>query len=283
MASVETSEEPGRDPDTPRLAIMAGHGDLPGEILAANPDALVVTIDGTGVVAPQGADHLAASFEKLGALFRGLKVAHVSRVVLAGGIRRPNLNPARFDAKMLSVVPRVLPALGKGDDALLSLVIDIFEREGFALVAVEEAAPNLLAAEGVIAGKPPDRAMREDAERGREILSALSAVDVGQGVVVAGGQCVGLETAQGTDAMIRFVGASDPSLFRGQRPVLVKRPKLGQDRRADLPTIGPNTIKAAAAAGIGGIEIAAGGCLILHRERVKAAAEAASISLWAVL
>ena len=43
--------------------------------------------------------------------------------------------------------------------------------------------------------------------------------------------------------------------------MLVKIAKPGQERRADLPTIGPRTVAAAAAAGLAGIAVEAGSTL----------------------
>ena len=263
----------------PRLAIIAGQGDLPRLLFAEHPDALYVTIEGTGVYPPRDADHLDASFEKIGSLFRGMRSGNVGRVVLAGAIRRPNLNPARFDAKMLTLVPRLVPALGKGDDTLLRLVIDVFEREGFPIVGPQDAAPGLLAAEGLMAGPKVTKSLAADAERGRAILAALADQDVGQATVVAAGQCLGIETIQGTNALLRFVGQTDKALVRGLS-VLVKRPKAGQDLRVDLPTIGPETIGSAALAGIRGIELAAGATLILHRDEVEKLVNRHAIALW---
>ncbi|MGI8527714.1 MAG: UDP-2,3-diacylglucosamine diphosphatase LpxI domain-containing protein, partial [Pseudolabrys sp.] len=40
--------------------------------------------------------------------------------------------------------------------------------------------------------------------------------------------------------------------------VLVKAPKTMQDRRYDLPAVGPNTVEAAARAGLAGIAVVAG-------------------------
>ncbi|MEM8632088.1 MAG: UDP-2,3-diacylglucosamine diphosphatase LpxI [Pseudomonadota bacterium] len=263
------------------LAILAGRGDLPAALLKAHPEALYVTIKGTEVAAAEGARHLDGSFEKLGALFQGLKAEGVDRIVFAGAIRRPALNPARFDRKMLSIVPRLMPALGKGDDTLLRLVVEIFEDEGITVLGAHEAAPELLAPNGHLAGPKPGKTMQADATRARAILSGLAPLDVGQSVVVAAGQCLGIETLQGTDALIRFVGDTDAAMFRGKSPVLVKRPKDGQDLRMDLPTVGPMTIEGARKAGIGGIELAAGGVLILDRAAVTEKAAAAGISLWA--
>jgi hypothetical protein len=59
--------------------------------------------------------------------------------------------------------------------------------------------------------------------------------------------------------------------------VLVKLKKPGQERRADLPTIGPDTIHVAAAAGIAGIAVHAGHSLIIARDQVVEAADRAGL------
>jgi DUF1009 family protein len=57
----------------------------------------------------------------------------------------------------------------------------------------------------------------------------------------------------------------------------VKLPKPGQDFRVDLPAIGPRTIARAAAAGLGGIAIGAGGVVVIERAATIAAADAAGM------
>jgi len=49
--------------------------------------------------------------------------------------------------------------------------------------------------------------------------------------------------------------------------------KPGQDRRLDLPTIGTATLREAAAAGLRGVAVEAGGALVLGREAVAAEAD----------
>ena len=86
--------------------------------------------------------------------------------------------------------------------------------------------------------------------------------DVGQGCVVQQGIVLAVEAIEGTDAMLtRAATLARP----GPGGVLLKRVKPGQDRRADLPTIGPATIQAAAAAGLRGIAVEAGGTLLIDR------------------
>jgi UDP-2,3-diacylglucosamine hydrolase len=65
----------------------------------------------------------------------------------------------------------------------------------------------------------------------------------------------------------------------GPRGVLVKLVKPGQDRRADLPTIGPGTITGTAGAQLRGVAFEAGGTILAEREATIAAAEKAELFL----
>ena len=130
-----------------------------------------------------------------------------------------------------------------------------------------------------MAGPEPSAQELRDTERAFDILSALSPVDVGQGCAVAGGLCLGIETLQGTDATLRFVGETPEALRHGQRGVYVKAAKRGQDLRVDMPAVGPATIDAVAAAGLAGLVIEAGRVMVLERAETLAKAEALGVFL----
>ncbi len=262
------------------LAVIAGEGALPGAIIQAHHGAWFVRIEGVEAHNP-GAPEIAARFERLGQLFYDLRGANVTELCLAGAMARPALDPVAFDPKMMALAPRLMQAMQGGDDALLRLVIAIFEEEGFAVRGAHDLVPGLTAQAGLLAGDPPERPERDDIHRANEILAALGPVDVGQAAVVAGGLCLGIETIQGTDALLRMVSETPDHLRRGAKGVLVKRPKPGQDLRVDMPAIGPATIEGAAKAGLAGVVIAAGGVLIAEREATIAAAEAAGLFLMA--
>jgi len=65
-----------------------------------------------------------------------------------------------------------------------------------------------------------------------------------------------------------------------RRGVLVKRPKPIQERRIDLPTIGPSTIERAAACGLAGIGVEGGGALLIERERIAALCKTHGVFLY---
>jgi len=262
------------------LAILAGHGTLPQVLAGANADALFVSFEGVDVTVPLPR-HFAASFNQFGNLFETLHAAGITTVTFAGAMTRPALNPAAFDHKTVALAPRLMAAMAGGDDGLLREIVAVFEEQGFDVKGAHQVMPDLVAEAGLLAGQDLDAADMADAKRGMEILNALSDVDVGQGVVVVNGLCLGVETLQGTDAMLGFVAAT-PAHLRQTGGVFVKAAKTGQDLRVDMPAIGPDTVTSVAAANLGGIVIAAGRVMILERAKTIAAIEAAGLFLLAI-
>jgi len=267
------------------LAIIAGAGRLPGAVAeaaaAAGREVVVFQLDGYRAELPPGTRTEMLRLERLVPLFRRLAEMRVEEVVLAGAVRRPRLDPALFDPDTAALLPRILPALEGGDDSALRAVVDLFETEGFRILGADAVAPSLLPETGVLGEVAPTAADRADVIRAAEVVAALGAADVGQGAVVAGGLVLAVETIQGTDHMLRtLVELPHPARPHAPRGVLFKAPKPGQERRVDLPTIGPDTISGARAAGLAGVAVEAGGVLLLDRERTVAAADAAGLFLW---
>lgn len=267
------------------LALIAGEGDLPRLIAEdrrrRGAPLLVVRFEGTHAPWADGMDVVDVPFEKPGRLFKAMKSRAVTRICFAGAMVRPRLDPLRFDLKALTLLPKVPALLKKGDDAMLRGFASIFEDEGYAMVAAHELLAGLLAPVGVIGAVAPSDQDRHDAARAAEIVAALGAVDVGQAAVVATGVCLGVESIAGTDALLSEVTRVPARLRVGDaKGVLYKAPKPGQDWRMDLPAIGPETVKRAAAAGLAGIALAPGGVLVLGLEQTVAAADAAGLFLW---
>lgn len=262
------------------LALIAGRGRLP-ELLAER-----VRQEGRGLIycafhdAPAGAvaPDIVFRLETLGSLIRALKARQVDEVCLAGGIRRPAFNPLRLSLASLPLVPRFLAALRKGDDGALRTLLGFFEENGMRIRAAHEVLPSLLPEAGVPTRAKPGTADRADAERGAAIVATMGAADVGQACVVARRQALAIEAMPGTDWMLASLVGRRDGLPEGG--LLYKAPKPGQDRRVDLPAIGPETIRGAAAAGLRGVVIEAGGVMVLDLPETVAAADAAGLFLW---
>lgn len=262
-------------------ALIAGTGALPRLLSEAAPGMLICEMEGFPAAIP-GATPLRFRVERLVPFLDALVDQGITRVVFAGAMRRPRLEPELFDPRTATLVPRLVGAMQAGDDATLRAVIELFEEWGLSVVGADQIAPDLVPGPGVLAGNPgPGDA--SDADRAAAIVAALGAVDVGQGAVVAQGLCLAVESLPGTDAMLDFAALHqglrpDPA---GGRGVFYKAPKPGQDRRIDLPAIGPETVARAAAAGLAGIVWQAGGVLLLDRAATIAAANDAGLFLWA--
>lgn len=257
------------------VGILAGSGDLPGMLVeacrAGGREPFVVAFNGftdPGLVT--GTRHAWVDIAAVGKTFQLLRQAGCQAVVLAGKMRRPALSTLRPDARGLLVLAKV--AAAGGDDAVLRVLVKELEGEGFRVLGADDLLQDLLAPAGALGAVSPNDAHRADIARGVAVARALGAVDVGHAVVVQQGIVLGVEAVEGTDALLRRCA----ELRReGQAGVLVKLKKVGQDRRVDLPVIGPDTIGAMRAAGLAGIAIEAGGTLVVRRAEMVTAANAA--------
>lgn len=267
-------------------AIIAGQGGLPAHLIAALRAAglpyMVASLDG---FPPDLPDETPITFriERLVPFLDHLAGRGVTRVAFAGAIRRPRIEPELFDPQSATLVPRIVGAMQTGDDAVLRAVAAIFEDWGMEVVGTEAIAPDLVPGPGILCGAPTE-ADRRDAVRAAVIVRALGRLDIGQGAVVAQGLCLAIETLPGTDAMLGFVAERCGGLRpdpRGAKGVFYKAPKPGQDRRFDLPTLGPDTMRRVAQAGLAGIVWEARGVILLDRARAQAEAEANGLFLWA--
>lgn len=264
-----------------RIAIIAGQGRLPAALAQSMPEPpLVAALDG---FAPDGLTvDLRFRVERLVPFLRALERDGIDQVIFAGAVTRPRLDPALLDEATAALLPRLMGAMAQGDDATLRVVIDLFEEYGFAVAGVKDVAPSLLPGAGILAGSvtPRDEA---DATRAADIVRALGAVDVGQGAVVAQGLCLGVEALPGTDALltqVAAIGALRPDPSRG-KGVFYKAAKSGQDRRIDLPTIGPDTLRGVADAGLAGVAFEAGAVICLDLDGMKHLAGELGLFLWA--
>lgn len=269
-------------PDGGRIAIIAGGGRLPRELAdvlaAAGHPPLLVIAGGEANVDPRLAafDHAILGLERYGELVPLLRARGVTHVVLAGTIaRRPALRSIRWTIGLLKLLPRVVAALGGGDDAILKAIIRHLESEGLAVIGAHEILPDLLSTAGPISRATPDASDERDIAAAFEAAKAIGGLDIGQAAVAIGGRVVALEGIEGTDGLLDRVALlrSHGRIQASKGGVLVKCAKPGQELRADLPTIGPATVDAARAAGLAGIAVEAGRSIILQQALVAERAD----------
>lgn len=266
----------------PRLGIIAGQGDLPGLLAdaarAQDRAPFILALEGqTSPDLVAGQDHVWVHLGAVGGAIEALRAAGCGEVVFAGAIKRPSLLNLGLDGRGA----RLFAKFGKaalGDDRLLTILVEELEGEGISVIGADDVLSGLLVQPGILGRHRPDETAEIDIALGLEVTKAIGALDVGQAAIVQQGIVLGVEGVEGTDGLIRRCAGLR---LEGPGGVLVKTKKPDQERRVDLPTIGPGTVRAAAEAGLRGIVIEAGATLVLQRADVIAAADAAGLFVMA--
>lgn len=271
-----------------RLAIVAGGGDLPRRVAEqarrSGRDPFVVGLKGfveQALLADFGGPEL--SVGELGRLIQLMKKEGCEEMVFAGSLKRPDFASLKLDLKGVQSLPKILAAAKKGDDALLRSVMDIFADAGFRIIGAEEVLDDLRVVAGPLGAISPTAEHWPDIRRAAEVAKISGSLEIGQGAISCAGLILAVEAQEGTDRMLARIPELAPEI-RGtpdaRRGVLVKRPKPQQEMRIDLPTIGVTTVEGAARAGLAGIAVQADAALVVDREAVAAAANAAGIFIY---
>ena len=285
--------EPSPEQNPPALGLIAGGGQLPVQILkqlaAQGRKVLLVQFSSDNLPAeefPFALDEQASravfrtlavkTFSDLPEVTKRLVEHKIQQICLAGAVRKPSRS--ELLSPKLSAVFRDLEISNqeeltlRNDSALLNILKAYFSRHGISIVAPQDLVPNLLAEAGTLGTQAPTPRDLEDIGKAVALLSRLTETDLGQGLAICDGLVLGVETARGTDTLLRQIAATRATNEQGG--VLVKCARANQDFALDLPSLGPATIEAAKAARLSGIAVQAGAAYLIERERLIARADA---------
>lgn len=259
---------------TGSIGIIAGGGSLPQKLAYAcenkGMEVFIIAFEGqTDPAVVEGRGHMWTRLGASAQAIAALRSHNICDLVFIGSMRRPTLAELRPDIQTAKIFARIgMKAIGDND--LLGLLRDYLAEEGFAIRGIQEFADDLLAPQGAFGRFAPGRADWADIQRGFEASQILGAADIGQSVIVQEGIVLGVEASEGTDELIRRC----KHLHRkGRGGILVKTCKPQQDRSLDLPTIGPETVKEAAQAGLAGIAVHAQQSLVIDIQKVAEIAD----------
>ena len=265
------------------LALVCGGGSLPlavaDHVTARGRRVLLFPL--RGAAKPEdyaGREHTWVHVGQLGKLVRVARAQGGREIVLIGSLVRPSLWSIRPDWTALKLLPQIAAAFRGGDNHLLSNVARLVEQQGFIMRGAHEVAPEVLAPRGVVGRLRPSADDETDIALALDYLAAAGRFDIGQAAVVVNRHIVAVEAAEGTDGMLARVAAlRAEGRIRAPKGVLVKAPKPQQDRRFDLPSIGPKTIEAAARAGLAGVAVIAGETVVAEPAALVEAADRAGL------
>ena len=213
------------------------------------------------------------SLGQLSRLIEILKEESITEVVMAGQVKHAkifsSIRPDWRLAKLLMSLP------SKNTDGLIGGVVKVLADEGIHLRDSTALLKPLLATEGAMTRRKPDKDEDGDIHYGRRVANALSGFDVGQSVAVCERACVAVEAMEGTDAMLRRAAG----LVNGRRLSLVKAARRREHLLFDVPVVGLSTIPVMRETGATVLAVEAGRTLMLDKEQMIAAANENAIAI----
>ncbi len=259
------------------LGLMCGAGELPALMLtrARQQGWRVVAFAfaplGDGVAG--GAARVVPSrISEMGPVIAALQEEKVTGVLFSGKFWMGELLRAdKVDAAHQAMAAR---AGGLLDSNVKAVLLATLAGMGIELLDQRAFLGDGLPAERVLGAKAPSDAEWDDVRRGLEVARAVARLDIGQTVVVRRGAVSAVEAIEGTTAAVRRGTA-----LSGPGAVVVKTVADDHDFRFDVPTIGPETIAAAAEGGAAVVALEAGRVFVLDQEATTRAADAAGIAL----
>ena len=249
------------------IGIIAGSGVYPATFIAAarrnSPAVKLVAGAIPGETQPDIANQVdAIEWFRVGQLSKLIKFFRregVTEAVMIGQVAPQNLFNLRPDLRILMLLARLKE---RNAETMFGAVADELAKDGITVLPATTFLDDHLPRPGHVCGPAFDKRQLTDAAFGFRIAKQISALDVGQSVVVRHGTVLAAEAFEGTNACIKRGG----ELGHGKHVMLVKVSKPNQDFRFDVPVIGPQTIETCAAAGVAAIALEAGRTMLLEKD-----------------
>ena len=270
-----------------KLGLIAGGGALPVSVAARceaeGRPVFVVRLAGFADVHLARYPGLDAGMAEFGRILSALKKAGCTAVCFAGTVSRPDFRTLKPDMKGAALMPGIIAAATRGDDALLRKILSVFEGEGYVIEGADDILGGETLPAGALGAVRPTEEQLSDLRKALHVAEKAGELDIGQGAVVCHGLVLAVEAQEGTDAMLSRV-AGLPSDLRGsareRKGALGKAPKPIQDMRVDMPVIGARTVEMAAAAGLAGVGGVAGRLILIDRAGLMEAADRLGLFVW---
>jgi len=254
--------------DLSSIALIAGNGIYPATFIAAAKRAGVKRLVAAAFLnetKPEIAQQVDAiewfRVGQLGKMISFFKKQDIKQVVMVGQIAPKNLFDLRPDLRLLLMLARIKQ---RNAETLFGGIADELAKDGITLLPATTFLEDLMPMAGHVAGPQIKKRRWEDAQYGFTIAKESSRLDIGQTVIVKNGTVLAVEAFEGTNEAVKRGGA----LGRGGA-TMVKVSKPNQDMRFDVPVIGPDTVRNAAASGVDLIAIEAGKTLILGMDELQ--------------
>ena len=217
---------------------------------------------------------------KIGRWIRLMKKWDIDEAVMVGGVGKTVMHdPFRLlrmmpDVRGLSLWYRRLRH-DRRDATVLAAIADELLRAGVTLIDSTTHIKEHLVTTGTVGSIEPSSQQTNDITFGWPLLRETVELHIGQAIAVREGDVLAVEAIEGTAALIKRAG----ELCKRKGWTLLKTAASDHDMRADVPSIGTETIAQCADAGCGCIAVGANNVILLDKPAVIDAANSAGISI----
>ena len=199
---------------------------------------------------------------KFGKILNLIKIKKCKKVLFAGKIDKPQFSKLRLDIKGIYYIPRIIKASKLGDAAILKELIKILNENKIRVIKSNFFNPELTLSKGNYTKLKPTKFNLENIKIGINSLKKINSYNHVQGLIIRNKKIIVWETKKGTKIMIRSI-----KKYKKHSGILIKFPKKKQDIRADLPTIGLETLKDCSRSGVNGIVLKSKQNIFLDRNK----------------
>ncbi len=260
------------------LAVIAGSGTLPvivaEEARRQGYSVIYIALDPIAEhPVPSTVRTVRVNVGRFGKLLKILRKEAAQYVVMAGKVPKSLMYRGSVvpDIKALQIMMKLKD---RSDDTIMLTVVKEIEAVGLKVLNTTDFTTPLMAPEGCITRRKPQRSELEDIEFGLRMAKEVGRLDIGQTVVVKNTAVMAVEAIEGTDEAIKRGGR-----LAGPGAVVVKVSKPGQDLRFDVPVAGVQTVESMVEVGASVLAVEAGHVILLQREEMISLADRAGISI----
>ncbi len=199
---------------------------------------------------------------KFGKILNLIKIKKCKKVLFAGKIDKPQFSKLRLDIKGIYYIPRIIKASKLGDAAILKELIKILNENKIRVIKSNFFNPELTLSKGNYTKLKPTKLNLENIRIGISSLKKINSYNHVQGLIIRNKKIIVWETKKGKKRMIQSIKKD-----KKHSGILIKFPKKKQDIRADLPTIGLETLKDCSKSGVNGIVLKSKQNIFLDRNK----------------
>jgi len=203
------------------------------------------------------------SIGKFGKILNLIKSKNCKKVIFAGNIEKPKISSLKLDLKGIYYLPRIVKSAKFGDAAILKELIKILSENKIKVLKLNKFNPELTLKKGTYSKLKPNLDQKKEINKGIRYLYSINSYNHVQAAVVRNNKLISYEKKQGTQSMLSKI-----STVKKNNGFLIKFPKKNQDLRADLPTIGFDTIKESKRIGLRGIVLKSNQHIILDKKKI---------------